>query len=531
MGNSLFLYKMMKYILLFVVIAAVYASSHSEAPGTASRPSADLSDFYMFQCYEPGQEDKTCFIMNAYPGQAPFAGPNYFTLSDDHFFEIYIDNNGDAQEDLTFQFFTGNRLGGSEMVEVPFESDEEDCAIYTRSAAPQPLTELKHRGLTINVGGVDVPIPLKFIGPIDEVYDSNLNWLEYYRLNVIRGDRTFGERQHVTRNGNSADMSDDNLQFPKPFDYAGTKTFPDYESYSRQHIHSISIPGCNAGDARMFVGQRAEAFAINLGKTFDLINYIPIPGFPGAVQQSEENDDLSEINVTSFALEVPTECILGASSERGVIGAWTAVRRLSHNGDDHVPGKQISRLGSPLVNEVVIGLRDKANFNRQEPSGDGEFLTYVTNPTFPAIVNVLFGEAVTGSPTGNIAPTNIPRNDLVAAFLTGIQGVNQPVNVVASEMLRLNTSIPLTPRDSQNEFGVIGGDNAGFPNGRRPGDDVLDIALRVVMGRLCHIDLGFCTPEQAPVGDVDLTDGAPINARMLQNRFPYLNVPHPGSGV
>merc|ERR1712137_737924 len=270
----------------------------------------DLSDFYMFQCYEPGQEDKTCFIMNAYPGQAPFAGPNYFTLSDDHFFEIYIDNNGDAQEDLTFQFFTGNRLGGSEMVEVPFESDEEDCAIYTRSAAPQPLTELKHRGLTINVGGVDVPIPLKFIGPIDEVYDSNLNWLEYYRLNVIRGDRTFGERQHVTRNGNSADMSDDNLQFPKPFDYAGTKTFPDYESYSRQHIHSISIPG-----------------------------------FPGAVQQSEENDDLSEINVTSFALEVPTECILGASSERGVIGAWTAVRRLSHNGDDHVPGKQISRLG------------------------------------------------------------------------------------------------------------------------------------------------------------------------------------------
>ena len=521
----------MKYILLFVVIAAVYASSHSEAPGTASRPSADLSDFYMFQCYEPGQEDKTCFIMNAYPGQAPFAGPNYFTLSDDHFFEIYIDNNGDAQEDLTFQFFTGNRLGGSEMVEVPFESDEEDCAIYTRSAAPQPLTELKHRGLTINVGGVDVPIPLKFIGPIDEVYDSNLNWLEYYRLNVIRGDRTFGERQHVTRNGNSADMSDDNLQFPKPFDYAGTKTFPDYESYSRQHIHSISIPGCNAGDARMFVGQRAEAFAINLGKTFDLINYIPIPGFPGAVQQSEENDDLSEINVTSFALEVPTECILGASSERGVIGAWTAVRRLSHNGDDHVPGKQISRLGSPLVNEVVIGLRDKANFNRQEPSGDGEFLTYVTNPTFPAIVNVLFGEAVTGSPTGNIAPTNIPRNDLVAAFLTGIQGVNQPVNVVASEMLRLNTSIPLTPRDSQNEFGVIGGDNAGFPNGRRPGDDVLDIALRVVMGRLCHIDLGFCTPEQAPVGDVDLTDGAPINARMLQNRFPYLNVPHPGSGV
>merc|ERR1712137_1275419 len=524
------IHRMKLFFALALLCVAVYASSHSEAPGTAKSPSSDVSDFYMFQCYEPGREDRTCFIMNAYPVQNPFGGPNYFTLSDDHFFEIYIDNNGDAREDITFQFFTGNRLAGP-MVEVPFQSDEDDCAIYTRSAAPRPLTEMKHGGLTLNIDGMDIPVPLKFIGPISAVDDANLNWIEYYRLNVIRGDRTFGDRTPVTISGDSTNTTAENLEFRKPFDYAGTKTLGTadaYETYARQFEYEVTIPGCDAGAARVFVGQRAEGFNINLGGIFDLINLNPLT----EVQNIEDND-LAGINVSSFVLEIPTECIVGEEVEEGVIGAWTGVRKLHHSGDgNHVPGKQVSRLGSPLVNEVVIGLRDKAAFNAQEPAMDGvSFLKYVTNPTLPAIISLLFGEAVLMTPGANIAPTNFPRNDLVAAFLTGIEGINQPVNVAAAEMLRLNTSTPVVAAGAQMNLGVIGGDAAGFPNGRRPGDDVVDIALRVVMGRLCHIDgLGFCTPEQAPVGTAELTDGVPVDASYFDNAFPYLRVPTPGAG-
>jgi len=514
------------FFALALLCAAVYASSHSEAPGTAKSPSSDISDFYMFRCYEPGREDFTCFIMNAYPVQNPFGGPNYFTLSDDHFFEIYIDNNGDAREDITFQFFTGNRMAGP-LVEVPFQSDEDDCAIYTRSAAPRPLTELKHGGLTIPVGGMDIPVPLKFIGPITTVDDPDLNWIEYYRMNVIRGDRTFGTRTSVTIDGDSENLDATNLEFRKPFDYAGTKTFGNaaaYNTYAEQFYYDITIPGCAAAETgRVFVGQRREGFAIDLGGIFDLINLNPL-----ATVQEPERNDLEDINVTSFVLEVPTECILGDESELGVIGAWTAVRKLHHNGDgEHVPGKQVSRLGSPLVNEVVIGLRDKALFNAQEPPMDGAtFLKYVTNPTLPAIISLLFGGG------GNIAPTNFPRNDLVAAFLTGLEGINQPVNVAAAEMLRLNTSIAVTAAASQNTFGVIAGDAAGFPNGRRPGDDVVDIALRVMMGRLCTLGLGLCelTDVTEAIATADLTDGVPVTAADFLNAFPYLQVPQPGAG-
>ncbi len=174
----------------------------------------------------------------------------------------------------------------------------------------------------------------------------------------------------------------------------------------------------------------------------------------------------------------------------------------------------------PLVNEVVIGLKDKDQFNHSKPSGDAQFINYVTNPTLPALVEVLFGSA------GVKAPTNFPRNDLVAAFLTGIKGVNQPAVVTPSEMLRLNTTTPVSA--TQNRLGVIGGDSAGFPNGRRPGDDVVDIALRVVMGRLCTLSIG-CVPADAPAGSIDFTDGAYLDSSYTDNVFPYLKTPVAGA--
>ncbi|MFD2273078.1 DUF4331 domain-containing protein [Undibacterium arcticum] len=181
----------------------------------------------------------------------------------------------------------------------------------------------------------------------------------------------------------------------------------------------------------------------------------------------------------------------------------------------------------PLVNEVVIGIDDKDRFNASRPRNDAQFADYVTNPSLPALIETLFPSAK--------APTNFPRTDLVAAFLTGIKGVNQPANVKASEMLRLDTTVMPTAQASQNPLGVAAGDMAGFPNGRRPADDVVDLSIRVAMGALCVLTgptdtfaVG-CKPTDAPAGGLPLTDGVRKDASTFKAAFPYLNTPLPGN--
>jgi len=295
----------------------------------------------------------------------------------------------------------------------------------------------------------------------------------------------------------------------------------------------VNIPVC-AGTGRVFVGQRAEPFSINLGKIFDLINFIPIDGaapssFPGGITNDKANNVIRWLNIVSFIVEVPTKCVTGTGN--GVIGSWTATRSILGN-------RQKSRMGNPLVNELLIGLPDKDKWNRRKPSQDGLLNKYIAYPTFPAIINALFLAPVNSVLKQNfadLAPTNFPRTDLQAIFLTGLKGINQlsvPPNGGYVEMLRLNTSIPPTAQASQNTFGVIGGDSAGYPNGRRPGDDVIDITLRASMGVLCGKNFsafGFCTPTQAVINNAALIDGAPISANDFVNAFPYLNNPTPGS--
>ena len=187
---------------------------------------------------------------------------------------------------------------------------------------------------------------------------------------------------------------------------------------------------------------------------------------------------------------------------------------------------QVSRLGMPLVNEIVIGLPDKDRFNASKPMDDAQFADYVTNPSLPVLLQTLFGGA------GVKAPNVYPRNDLVAAFLTGISGLNQPAHATPAEELRLNTSTPPTPVGLQNDLGVLGGDNAGFPNGRRPIDDVVDIELRVAMGvLLTPFDGSAKDPDPASDASRQLhyTDGAQPNPANYLAVFPYLNTPLPGS--
>jgi len=508
------------------------ASSHREAPAITEHPKVDGTDMYLFRSYEPGREGFVTLLANYQPLQVNYGGPSYYTMDADGIYELHIDNDGDAIEDLTFQFDFENQLanGGA--------------------------------GIGLDIGGENVAIPLKYAGPILANDQSLLNESETYAITMIEGDRRSGTRSIVTRSGSG------NATFTKPLDYIGTKTLPDYDAYANQYVYDIDMPGCDT-PGRVFVGQRAEAFALNLGEVFDLINFVPIEGdsapgagdgggFDGGITQSRINDDLfGKVNVTTIAMELPIDCVTTGSDP--VIGAWTTsslpqgeLENPSPTYEDtsRVGGAlvQQSRISTPLVNEVVIGIPDKDRFNGSEPIDDGSFATYVTNPTFPRLVEILFGPPL--GATDALAPTNLPRTDLVATFLTGLPGLNQPQNVVGSEMLRLNTAVPATPRDQQHSFGVVAEDLAGFPNGRRPGDDVIDVILRVAMGALCHpvplgaelgvegaeedsatdlINLGFCTPDQAPIGNLALTDGAPIAASELQNSFPYLNSPVPGS--
>ncbi len=471
-----------------MVLNTATASSHREAPFITEHPKVDGTDFYMFRSYETDREDYVTLIANYSPLQDAYGGPNYFSMSTDALYEIHVDNSGDGIEDITFQFQFTNELGNG------------------------------GAGLAIN----GVAVPQKNISPVSTSDTSGLNFKESYTLTMVNGDRRSGSKTSTTHTSNSG------TSFGKPYDNVGDKTFnpntQSYADYANTFIHNVTLTACPSGsqDGRVFVGQRKESFAVNLGEVFDLVNTNPLGPVDG------ESNILDDKNITTFALEVPTACLTGGNSN-GIIGGWTTaslpqVRILDPTPTFKQPSvsggawTQVSRLGMPLVNEVVIGLPDKNRFNASEPKDDGQFAAYVTNPTLPHILNVLFGV---------VAPTVADRPDLVATFLTGLTGVN--ANGSVAEMQRLNTTIAPTVKADQNNLGVAAGDNAGFPNGRRPGDDVVDVSLRVVMGVLCHLPLGLCTPEQAESGDLLYTDGAIQNAAQFDEVFPYLTTPISGS--
>jgi hypothetical protein len=470
------------------------ASSHREAPFITRIPKVDGTDFYMFRSYEPGREAFVTLVADYIPLQSPYGGPNYFTMDSDALYEIHIDNDGDANEDISFQFRFHTNL----------------------------------KDISLPIGGKNVSIPLVQAGPIAGVNPGVQNVFETYTVNVTRGSRRGGQKSAVTNAVTGA------ATFDKPIDNIGTKTIANYSDYASKFVYAVNIPGCN-GAGRMFVGQRKDPFVVNLGETFDLINIkLPATEFDPNAERAEPNT-IDDANVTSLIVEVPIACLVKSDP---VIGGWTTASlrqgRLlnptpgSFDGNGNKASKeggawvQVSRLGMPLVNEVVIGLKDKDKFNHSKPKDDGQFADYVTNPTLPALVEALFGAA------GVKAPTNFPRNDLVSAFLTGVPGLNQPTNVKAAEMLRLNTSIAPLAKGQQSRLGVLAGDNAGFPNGRRPGDDVVDIELRVAMGVLCTINLG-CKPADAPSGAIHFTDGAFVDDSFFDAAFPYIKTPIAGS--
>jgi hypothetical protein len=490
-----------------LALPGAHASSHREAPYITTQPKVDGTDFYMFKSYEAGRSEYVTVLANYMPLQAPYGGPNYFQMDPNALYEIHIDNDGDAKEDISFQFRFKNAL----------------------------------KGTTLPIGDKNVAIPLIQSGQVSAPNAAALNVNETFTIDVVRGDRRGGQRAAVT---NAAGGS---VTFDKPADNIGTKTIPDYAAYAAKHVYQVNIPGC-AMPGKLFVGQRKETFAVNLGTIFDLVN-APLAVITNPDLINAAPNTIDDANITTLAMEVHQSCLTKANEP--VIGGWTTASlrqgsllnpnpRKGHMTTGIAGGAwtQVSRLGMPLVNEVVIGLPDKDRFNSSKPKDDGQFADYVTHPTLPALLEIALAAP-------GVAPKNLPRTDLVTTFLTGIPGLNQPKNVVPSEMLRLNTSIAPVPLAQQNRLGVVGNilaggnDFAGYPNGRRPKDDVVDISLVAVMGGLCIANgdtdaLGFgpnCKPSAVPLGATafKLHDAVDQAVVPLLPGFPYLATPTPGA--
>src|SRR3984957_18004031 len=498
-------------VLAATVAGGAQASSHREAPFISTRPSVDGTDFYMFNSYETGRAGFVTLIANYIPLQDPQGGPNYFLLDDNALYVISVDNTGSGKANLTFQFqFTTTK-----------------------------------QGLTVPVGSKPVPVPLTNIGPVGAGSAGVQNIAQSYSLTLVKGDRRTGTAMPITNNNTGSKT------FDKPLDNIGNKSIANYAAYAGNFVYSIVIPGCK-GEGKVFVGQRQDPFFLDLGGTFDLVNYhYPVEQLvpAGMSPRNYGTNSLAGFNVTALALEIPAACLTNGSDP--VIGAYTtaSLRQASvlnpvpqsansvasvgavasPTGPELAGGSwtQVSRLGMPLVNELIIGLPDKDRWNTTTPMQDAEFADYVTNPSLPVLVQALFGSA------GVKAPNVYPRSALEFVFLTGISGLNQPAKVLApAEELRLNTASAVTPYAPQKDRVVIGGDGAGFPNGRRPIDDVVDITLRVAMGVLLKpYDGSAMDPDPASDASRQLgyTDGVQANPANFLTAFPYLNTPIAGS--
>ncbi len=477
-----FLYeKSLKMARIFAVLTLcfgltglqTFASSHAEAPLISMDRFADNTDTYAFRSVEPGREGFVTLIANYIPLQDPSGGPQYFRFDDTVLYEIKIDNTGDGLEDIVYQFqFKTRTLNGDTILGM--SAVNEDAVISS-------LTD------------IDYNMPQTY--------------------SVTRLDTRSGRRGMLLGGG-----------FIVPPSNIGPRVTPNYE----QNLGQPAVNNLPNG-GKVFAGQRDEYFYIDVGSVFDALNLNSI-GSSGGI------DTTQGYNVSSIAIEVPIQELtrsraIPASSTApdAVVGVWaTSSRRstrvINADGSRGSEGawRQISRLGNPLVNEVVIPLRLKDAFNSLSPVNDAVAAPFVLDPELARLMNLVFGITVP-------AP---PRNDLVAIFATGIpeNAITGPgyttflSDGIPHEYLRLNVALPITPIANMNRLGLLGGDVAGFPNGRRPFDDVTDIGLRAVAG-----GTPFTPATNVPPNNT-LGDGVSANPEgPLLTRFPYLRTPNQGN--
>ncbi len=483
-------------------------SSHREAPEISKDPVADSTDLYAFM--SPDVAGTVTLIANYIPLEAPDGGPNFYEFADDVLYTINIDNTGDGFPDIAyrFRFTTVNNIPGSFLY---------NDGPITSLTPPSPSSNW-NRQQTYTLSRVDMP------------------W-----------NRWRNEGEVVLGSG---------LLCP-PCNIGPLST-PNYGSLANAGIHSV---GAGPFSAKVFAGQRAEGFYVDLGAVFDLGDLRGFAGDhaggggPGLMNGMPGVNSTADVNVHTLALQIPVDQLTrskpsGAGDPSAVIGVWTTASRqrvrVRRDGDDgggnfeSGPWSQVSRLGNPLTNELLIGIGDKDRWNALPPTSDGgPFLEYFATPLLPQLLPVLYPNVFDNLAAYNSKAQNV-RPDIEAIFLTGIPaGVITPAPTftnyngtgIKADMLRLNTAIP--PASSPNNLGLLGLDVAGYPNGRRVFDDVATIALRAVAGAT----LGFVVPTftaDGAAGAVDFgltTGGTDLSAKGTENYlsgFPYLGTPYSG---
>jgi hypothetical protein len=420
-------------------------------------PAADGTDVYAF--VSPDRPDTVTIIASYYPFEEPAGGPNYFRFGDDVMYDINVDNVGDANAHITYRFDFSTKVGNG------------NTFLYNT-------------------------------GPIESIDSPNLNIKQTYTVSEIRNGQT--------------KMLGENLKVP-PVN-VGAKSTPNYEALSNAGIQNLS------DGSKVFAGQSDDPFFVDLN-VFDLLTIRKLPGNAGGGV-----DGLKGYNVQTLALQIPMknltsdqQAVSGPAASNAVIGVWSTSMRqttrvLGEGGATTSSGDyvQVSRLGAPLVNEVVVPMAAKDLWNSSKPSADAQFLGGVTDPELAKLFKALY----------NIQVPPAPRDDLVAIFLTGIPGATQPPTstLKPSEELRLNMGVP--PSANPNSLGVVGGDLAGYPDGRRLADDVTDISLKAVAGAaypLFHKDFA-ADPLAAQLGD-----GVDANDVPFRTSFPYVALAHDGT--
>jgi len=445
-------------------------SSHREAPEISKDPVADSSDLYAF--VSPDVPNHVTIIANYIPFQEAAGGPNFYEFADDVQYEIHIDTKGAGKADITYQF--------------AFRTALRDASSFLYNTGP--ITSL-----------------------------SSVNWNRRQLYTVQRTDST------------GTKSLGKNLTCP-PCNIGPLST-PGYATkLADPAVHTLS------DGSKVFAGQRAEGFYADLGSIFDLANLRPfqnlnVYGKADGLSSAAGVNATRLLNVHSIALQVPISRI--TQKGRPVIGVWTTaarqkVRILGHPVQASGPFVQISRLGNPLINEVLIPQGQKDFWNTQAPHADSQFAKYVTSPELAARLPALYPGVFPN--LAALVKSGKPRTDLKDLLMTGlrsgvISGFTNFTGSVAADMLRLNTAIP--PSSSPNILGVLGGDLAGFPNGRRVFDDVVTIELRALAGRTYPLVDSAYTPDDAAGA---LTDGlTPSSLGMpFLDSFPYLGTPFDG---
>jgi uncharacterized protein DUF4331 len=482
-----------KRIMAFIALVGLFAiglalapqasraSSHREAPLISQDPEADNTDLYVF--VSPDKTDTVTFVANYIPLEEPNGGPNFNAFGDDVLYEINVDNNGDGEEDISYQFRFDTRIRNK------------NTFLYNT-------------------------------GPIKSLDDKNWNMPQFYSITRVE-------------KGNSKTLARDLLTPPAN---VGPRSTPNYDKLAKAAVHSID------GGMKVFAGPRDDPFFVDLGSIFDLGGLRPFNKFHLIPLDAAKGiDGVSGYNTHSIVLQVPIKQLArdgknpsGPNDPKAVIGVYASASRqktsvlrddgtISHEG----PWVQVSRLGEPLINEVIIPLGMKDKWNRTDPADDKQFVNRYLSPELAGLVNLLYPALPDARTTG--------RDDLVAILLTGLPlppgKVGNLTNLnytgpTKADLLRLNMAIKpgsaLCPAEP-SRLGVLAGDLCGFPNGRRPADDIVDIELRAVAdgyGPIVNGIFGNLTPNQSPNNTIG--DGVDANDVKLQSSFPYLATPHQG---